>query len=169
MAETEVLKLAVDPEVVQLWFHYEEIAMHFNELIIQYRLQLLGGTGGLLALSSFLINTKVEDKFSLARIRAFVSLIFLTIFTAAACLDIFYYSKLLSGAVKAIIELEKNIEEINMSTTIKAQFGDGGASFFIRLVYLIVFLPLLISTVVFWIQFLNMAVKNKKKNATSAT
>jgi hypothetical protein len=35
----------IPPNVIDLWFHYEQVAMHFNELIMQYRLQLMGARG----------------------------------------------------------------------------------------------------------------------------
>ena len=33
----------LDPEVIKLWYHYEEVAMHFNGLIMQFRIQVMAG------------------------------------------------------------------------------------------------------------------------------
>ena len=86
--------MAIDPEVVKLWFHYEEIAMHFNELIIQYRLQLLGGLGALSAVLTYFVGNKVDEHERFLSIRAYTSSVVLIIFMALASLDIFYYSQL---------------------------------------------------------------------------
>lgn len=136
-------------QVLDLWFHYEEIAMHFNELIIQYRLQLLAGTGGLLAILSYLVNAK-EGDVDKVRMRAYISLTVLVIFSAAAWLDIFYYSKLLSGAVESIIELESNYEQLNLSTTIKEKFGCMGATYQIMIMYLCIIAFMVFFTYRFW-------------------
>lgn len=136
-------------EVIELWFRYEEIAMHFNELIISFRLQLLAGLGALSGVLSFLINNKIEDD-RLPWVRATVSSVLLIVFCAAVSLDLFYYQELLSGAVKAIIELEKLHPVINMSTTIKQEVS----SFpIIYLAYGTVLVPLLIYTVVAWVVY----------------
>lgn len=113
-----------DENVIQLWYHYEEVAMHFNELIMQYRLQLMGGTGALGAIASFVIGNK-SDINSFHKIRAFTSFVILAIFSAAASLDVFYYNELLLGAVDALIELEGKYPEINLSTAINRRFTNG--------------------------------------------
>ncbi len=105
---------------VDLWFHYEEIAMHFNELIIQYRLQLMGGTGAIGAVAAYLILGK-EDVVLRSSLRVLFSCLMLILLVAAAFLDLFYYNKLLDGAVVALLEFEKNHPEINMSTYIHAE------------------------------------------------
>ncbi len=108
---------------VDLWFHYEEIAMHFNELIIQYRLQLMGGTGAIGAVAAYLILGK-EDVALRNRMLILISCLMLILLCAAAFLDLFYYNKLLDGAVVALLEFEKNHPEINMSTYIHAEVQD---------------------------------------------
>lgn len=143
-------------QAIELWWHYEEIAMHFNELIIQYRLQILGGTGGLLALFSFLVNSTTDDHKKRIRIRPYISLVFLVIFSAAAVLDVYYYSKLLSGAVEVIVDLESKHPELNMSTHIKSKFGADGATGLIKGVYFIVWTPLAFFTLKFWKDYLEL-------------
>ncbi|MCH9011293.1 MAG: hypothetical protein IIC21_11760 [Chloroflexi bacterium] len=104
-------------QVIELWFHYEEIAMHFNQLIIQYRLQLMGGAGAIGAVAVFLIQSK-DDEERRYLMRSVVSFIMFFLLLAAAFLDIFYYNKLLLGAVNALLEFEKAHPPINMSTLI---------------------------------------------------
>lgn len=104
-------------EQIDLWFHYEEIAMHFNQLIIQYRLQLMGGVGAIGAVAGYLIaeKTGVANRPGL---RLVVSSMLLMLVFAAAYLDIYYYNQLLVGAVDALLEFEQDNSSINMSTRI---------------------------------------------------
>lgn len=110
-------------QIIDLWFHHEEIAMHFNGLIIQYRLQMFSGLGVLSSLFIYLSKNKNENKDEkpILYLRMLLSLALLVVFSAAASLDIFYYQKLLSGAVKSIILLEEQHYAINLSTTIKQE------------------------------------------------
>lgn len=113
------------PAQVDLWFHYEEIAMHFNELIMQYRLQLMGGVGALGIVAAFLTQSK-DDEERRYFMRAVVSFVLLILIFAAAILDLSYYNRLLHGAVIALLEFEKAHPSINMSTHIEdAVWGDG--------------------------------------------
>jgi hypothetical protein len=105
--------------VIELWYHYEQVAMHFNELIMQYRLQLMGGLGTIGALSGYLIGGKVKDQQKRNWLRALVSTGLLMLLVAAASLDLFYYDQLLQGAVDALVELESKNPPINLSTLIE--------------------------------------------------
>ena len=138
---------------MQLWFHYEEIAMHFNELIMQYRLQLMGGTGVIGALSGYLIGSKVESAPMRRELRAYISTGLLILVCAAASLDQFYYNELLRGSVNALIRFEQEHPEIYMSTYIKAQFP-GGASLRIYIIYAVAILPLVGFTIWSWRTYL---------------
>ncbi len=110
------MELTPDQQI-ELWFHYEEIAMHFNGLIIQYRLQLMGGVGAIGAVAGYLIAEKT-DAVNRPGLRLVVSTTLLVLVSAAAFLDISYYNQLLVGAVDALLEFEKNNRNINMSTRI---------------------------------------------------
>ena len=112
--------MELTPAQVSLWFHYEEIAMHFNELIIQYRLQLMGGTGAIGAVAAYLIVGKADAAVR-SLLQVLISCLMFILLFAAAFLDLFYYSKLLDGAVVALLEFEKIHPEINMSTYISAE------------------------------------------------
>jgi hypothetical protein len=112
-----------ESNVVELWFHYEEVAMHFNELIIQFRLQLLGGAGAVATVATYLIESKASppDK---RLLRAFVATVFFLVVAAAAYLDIFYYNQLLEAAVDVIVDFEKKHPQIYMSTHIQDVVGN---------------------------------------------
>ena len=144
---------------MELWYHYEEIAMHFNQLIIQYRLHLMGGVGVIGALSGYLIGSKVESSDMRHKLRALISTGLLILFIAAAFLDLCYYNELLRGAVKALIQFESEHPEMYMSTYIKAQFN-GSASLRIYITYALVFLPLLVFTIWSWCTYKKEKIKN---------
>lgn len=111
--------------VVELWFHYEEVAMHFNDLLMQYRLQLLGGFGAVGTVASYLIGGRVDDQRRRNWLRFLVSAGMLVLLAAAASLDVWYYDRLLRGAVKALLELETQNPQIQLSTRIEETVGIG--------------------------------------------
>ncbi|HLM82072.1 MAG TPA: hypothetical protein VK302_15815 [Terriglobales bacterium] len=117
--------LSPTSDAVTLWYHYEEIAMHFNSLIIQFRLQLIGGAGALGTFSAYLIGSKVTDEKERRYLRSLVASGLLTLIIVAALLDLFYYNRLLRGAVDALLDFERSHPDIQMSTKIEARVGWG--------------------------------------------
>jgi hypothetical protein len=113
------------PTDIEIWFHYEEIAMHFNNLIMQFRLQLMGGAGVIGTVAAYLIGGKVNDPGQRHWLRFLVSSGLLVLIIAAAVLDLAYYDRLLKGAVAALLEFEKNHPDIQMSTRIEQTVGWG--------------------------------------------
>ena len=93
--------------------------MHFNGLIIQFRVQVLGGLAGLTTIGGFLIGQKFDTPRQRFGAVAIGGLVLAVTWAAAAVLDIFYYSRLLDGAVQAIRTLEKRNPDIQLSTTIE--------------------------------------------------
>lgn len=147
-------------QTIELWYHYEQIAMHFNELIIQYRLQLMGGAGVIGALSGYLIGSKVKSALMRHQLRAYVSSGLLFLILAAFYLDLYYYNELLRGAVKAILKLESEHPDIlYMSTYIKAEFPNG-ARRHIYIAYGLVMVPLF--GFVVWAWYTHLREKFKK-------
>ncbi len=137
-------------EVINLWWHYEEIAMHFNELIIQYRLQVMAGAGVIGTVSSYIVAEKIKNPADKHKVRAIISLMLLTLIISAAFLDLAYYNELLRGSVKALIRFENSYDFLYMSSEISSEF-----KFFkfyipsyviVGLVYSIIILPLLLFT-----------------------
>lgn len=136
-------------QAIDLWFHYEAIAMHFNQLIMQFRLQLLGGTGALGSILAYLITQHVDNTTLRHSLYRFISAGLLVIFSAAACLYVFYYAQLLEGSIAAILELEAQYEEISFSTTITDRLA-GSATKIIYGVYSSVILFFIAAAVYFW-------------------
>jgi hypothetical protein len=114
-----------------LWEKYEDVAMHFNELIIRLRTQALGGLTGVVALSGLAINFAQKPDSRAQWVILCGTLIFFSIaWVALWVLDLGYYDKLLSGAVDAILEHEKRTHTspdsgpaINLSHKISAGVG----------------------------------------------
>lgn len=46
----------LDPLVLDLWKKYEDVAMHFNDLIMRWRLQAIGGLAGLVTVAGFIVG-----------------------------------------------------------------------------------------------------------------
>lgn len=118
-------------DVQKLWEKYEDIAMHFNDLLMRLRTQTLAGIAAVSALVGVFAkegSTSANFHLDWAAAQAiFVAMI--AFWIAVWCLDMIYYNRLLSGAVAAIIDLEKQTAagasfngEIAMSTIIDAQF-----------------------------------------------
>jgi len=99
--------------------------MHFNGLIMQFRLQVLGGAGAIGAVAGYLINSGTIDPKQQERLRAVVASGLWILILSAALLDVFYYRQLLEGAVNAIINLERQYPEIQISTEIQRTVGNG--------------------------------------------
>ena|SRR5215831_13342136 len=126
-------------DTVALWWHYEELAMHFNGLIMQFRLQVLGGAGAIGAVAGYLVNKEGVEA-ERERLRAVVATGLWILICSAALLDVFYYRQLLEGAVHAIIDFECMHPEIQISHQIEDFVGRG--KFVIFLVYGLMLGPL---------------------------
>jgi hypothetical protein len=108
----------LDTNVIDLWKKYEDVAMHFNDLIMRWRLQAIGGLAGLVTLAGFVVG----DAATLTvRYRAMVILSGVLTFgwVGVALIDLLYYRRLLQGAVKAILVIERDHPRITLSTLIE--------------------------------------------------
>lgn len=106
-----------------LWREYEKIAMHFNGLIIKLRSQSLGGVAVFATLTAVVARGDTTAKVRWGLLTGAFAL--LSIFWIAVwVLDLGYYNRLLAGAVKALLDIEKGscnsarVSKINLSTTI---------------------------------------------------
>ncbi|MBY0539348.1 hypothetical protein K2P56_02860 [Patescibacteria group bacterium] len=128
MTNLELPQLPVSPQgwpLKDLWDKYEEVAMHFNDLLIKLRIQALAGVAGITTLVSLFAKSPsgTEVNWEIAAL-VFCGLIFFWI--AIAIIDLLYYNRLLWGAVRTILELENMSKEgiqyvkwINLSTNIR--------------------------------------------------
>jgi hypothetical protein len=112
-----------------LWKEYEGVAMHFNDLLIKLRTQSLAGIAAVSALVGIFSKDGGPDLHLDWVVAEAIFAAMLAFWLAIWCLDMLYYNRLLSGAVKAIIALESRTttseaptEEINLSTMIEAEF-----------------------------------------------
>jgi hypothetical protein len=118
-----------DDYYLRVWKHYEDVAMHFNDLIIRLRTQSIGGLAGLAAILGIFLHTQEGNNASFNCGLAIVAIICLMLLWIAVwMLDLCYYNRLLEGSVNAILELEKNKgdflgkKEINLSSNIEQAF-----------------------------------------------
>ena len=107
---------------VEVWEKAEDVAMHFNELIMNFRLRALGAV----TIAVGLIGTILLTKEGVAPERhnfllATVAMSFLAVaWLAILAVDLGYYSRLLRGAVNELQRLEAQSGGIiNLSTEIE--------------------------------------------------
>jgi len=111
-------------ERFQLWAKYEDVAMHFNDLIMKWRLQAIGGLAALVTLAGSVIG-QVENHHQRYWGMILLATTFCFVWLGLAVLDLFYYRKLLRGAVDDLLVLESQIH-IKMSTRIEHFARCGG-------------------------------------------
>jgi len=103
-----------------LWKEYENVAMHFNDLNMRWRLQAMGGLATLVTVAGFVVGdiadlgTRYRGMLLLSGTLAFA-------WIGIAVIDLGYYSKLLHGAVDAIRAVEREAPHIKLSTRIDAK------------------------------------------------
>jgi hypothetical protein len=116
---------ALHPQVFATWCKYEDIAVHFNELMMRWRLQAIGGLLTLVTLAGFVVGDAPSDE---ARYRAMLilSATLGMAWMGVALIDLCYYRKLLAGAVDAIIDLEVATTDLRLSQTIDARTKPAG-------------------------------------------
>jgi hypothetical protein len=137
---------------VNLWDKYERIAMHFNELLIRLRTQALGAVATIVTAAGFLVNRQISDEPWWAV--SAVSLLLLIAWCTLWMIDVCYYSRLLRGAVNALLKVEKESDgRINLSTEIERLFGTPNENAFrlnwqVYVFYVPVFIFLLAATVI---------------------
>jgi hypothetical protein len=154
------------PNIQMLWEKYEDIAMHFNDLLMRLRSQSLAGIAAVSTLVGIFTKTgtvgaKVEW---MAATAIFVAMFLFWI--AIFCLYLFYYNRLLIGAVSAVIDLESKAASgapisINISTLIEAEFKSpalrGKMSSFtgVLLFYAIVLIVIMAGAIFSWHMYSN--------------
>jgi hypothetical protein len=110
----EIVDIVSSDHFFQVWAKYEDIAMHFNDLIIKIRTQALAAVA---ALMSFII-VKDQSPQSINVVTLFLFFSWIAIWI----LDTQYYSRLLSGAVDAILKMENKHPYIKISSEISNNY-----------------------------------------------
>ena len=111
----------------KLWSKYEDVAMHFNDLILRLRFQALAGVAGFATLVG-VFGRDIQDATLRAQVLSGVFALLVFFWVAIWLLDRCYYDKLLSGAVSALLTIERRsseflpIETIDLSTAIEQSF-----------------------------------------------
>ncbi|ODS02929.1 hypothetical protein AUC71_12555 [Methyloceanibacter marginalis] len=106
----------------EVWKDYEQIAMHFNDLLMRLRTQALAGVAALSALIGILGDGESATTWKTA---AFVLAFLLLYWVAIWVIDFLYYNRLLVGAVRALLDVEalskanSHVSEIDISTKIE--------------------------------------------------
>ena len=111
-------------EIFEVWKEYEQIAMHFNELLIQLRMRALGGVAAISALVGILSKGDTVADFRWGIVSS-VLLVLTLVWIAIWIIDVKYYTRLLLGSVRAVLEVEeishraKTVSSLQMSHRIK--------------------------------------------------
>jgi hypothetical protein len=148
--------------VHDLWAKYEDIAMHFNDLLIRLRTQALAAVAAISTVVGIFTKTDPTSVHISWEIATAVFAGLWIFWLAVWAIDRFYYNRLLIGAVIALREIEKESKKpnpsliINMSTTIERfvanpiddrSFWDRVRSKFgVYVFYLLVFVALTLGT-----------------------
>lgn len=119
-----------DDRLFEVWKEYEEVAKHFNDLLIRLRTQALGGVA---AISAFATIITKGDLIPSLRWELLIGVLLLLVFfwVAVWILDALYYNRLLYGAVTAILEIEQASQKgepvsgLRLSTRIEQAVAKG--------------------------------------------
>jgi hypothetical protein len=108
-----------------LWAKYEDIAMHFNDLLIRLRTQALAAVAALSTLVGIFTKTDPKSIHISWEVATGVFSLLTVFWVAIWAIDRWYYNRLLIGAVIALREVEVESKKtnpsmaINMSTQIE--------------------------------------------------
>lgn len=117
------VKVEAQP-IFEVWKKYEDVAMHFNDLLIRLRTQALGAVAAISAIVGLFTKTSTPGEPGTWMIAAIVMFILFWLWVALWVLDLLYYNRLLLGSVAAILEIEDRsktettIKHLNLSTKI---------------------------------------------------
>jgi hypothetical protein len=121
----------------EVWKEYEQIAVHFNDLLMRLRIQAISVVTAVAAIAGIVLKESGKIQWDMLSF-AFRGLILFWL--AVWLLDLMYYTRLLYGAVEAIKELEKQSKKhaenhpgliyLDLSTTIDKRFGTDTGTWF---------------------------------------
>lgn len=108
----------------EVWKQYEQLAMHFNDLLMRLRTQSLAAVGAFAALAGIILKAEGSVELRWGTVAGFFALL-ISLWIAVWILDFLYYNRLLRGAVDAILKLEKasegqpRVSKLELSTLIE--------------------------------------------------
>ena len=129
--------------------------MHFNDLLIHLRSQALGAISVIITGAGLFVGHQVAQDMGRGSLvswpaAAAVSLLLLLAWMTLMIIDVFYYSRLLRGAVNALLKIEAASNgEISLSTEIESMFGNSEARKSLNWPVKIFYLPILVLLGVF--------------------
>lgn len=111
-------------DLQSVWEKSEDVAIHFNDLIMRWRLQAVGGLAAITTLAGFVVGDAdtFRDRY---KAMLMLSLFLACAWVGVAVLDLFYYRLLLLGSVRSIRKLEDQLPHIQLSTDIDLVAGKG--------------------------------------------
>jgi hypothetical protein len=115
----------------ELWKEYEQVTMHFNDLIIKLRSQSLGAVAAFATLAGVVAKSDTKPEVRWGLLTGAFGL--LSVFwVAVLALDLGYYNRLLAGAVDTLLTIEskslgsEKVDRIELSTKIEERVATGG-------------------------------------------
>ena len=111
--------------VFEVWKQYEEVAMHFNDLLMRLRSQSLAAIVAFAALAGVVLRGDIDSGFRWGVLSG-VFLLLALFWVAIWVLDFAYYNRLLLGSVEALLAVEAQsktgatVGDLFLSTQIEA-------------------------------------------------
>jgi hypothetical protein len=96
--------------IYELWKKYEDIAMHFNDLLITLRTRALAAVAALATIIGIFAKESGQPHTSWEMV-SFAFAFLLLFWIAIWVIDFKYYNRLLIGAIAAILKLEELSKE----------------------------------------------------------
>jgi hypothetical protein len=108
-------------EKIDVWYKYQSIAMHFNDLLLRLRTQALAGLTVAASVAA-LFSEKIPEHVRVAALRG-IFVVLSLIWIAIAVADQTYYQRMLLGTVEACRTFERDTgEALNLSVAIQKKF-----------------------------------------------
>jgi len=107
-----------------VWKEYQEIAKHFNDLLMRLRSQSLGAVAAFAAVAGFVAKGEVAEQLRWGTMAGVFSLL-IVFWVAIWVLDFTYYNRLLIGAVDALMAIEdassrsSRVQRLDLSTRVE--------------------------------------------------
>ncbi|HBU63715.1 MAG: hypothetical protein CMH91_08295 [Oceanicaulis sp.] len=151
-------------EIIEVWKKVVEVQMHFNDMGMRARNFVVLLLGAYLAAIGIALDESVTASFFgiEAHLGFWLSPLAILIIACFAIIDFFWFSRLLSGAVRHGEYIEKRVEasfpELSLARKIRETNEDGKFFFFwkptskkkLATFYMVLIFAVLISAIMFW-------------------